>query len=165
MRETVALLLAFALAGCGGDSPGPSSVSVAGTYPGEFHAILSSTSPVEQESPYGGLVTLTLTSIAGEDYTFSFATTAGGSSAPVSVNGAGAMSFPDFNEVQALDLVGSLTTGVCDATNANATPSGSVVSKQLSFTLLVSGAICDWSGNGTDIRATLIQLIWTGARS
>jgi hypothetical protein len=165
MRETVALLLAFALAGCSGDNSGPSSVSFAGTYPAEFYAIISSTSPVEHQSPYGGLVTLTLTSIAGEDYTLSFATTAGGSSAPVSVNSAGAMSFPNFNEAQALDLVGSLTTGVCDVTNANATPSGSVVSKQLSFTLLVSGAICDWSGNGNDIRATLIQLTWTGTRS
>jgi hypothetical protein len=158
-------LLALAVAGCGGDSSGPSSVSVAGTYPGEFYAILSSTSPVESESPYGGLVTLTLTSIAGEDYTLSFATTAQGSSAPVSVNSTGAMSFPNFNEAQAVELAGSLTTGVCDVTNANATPSGSVVSKRLSFTLVVSGAICDWSGSGTDIRATQIQLNWTGTRS
>jgi hypothetical protein len=75
------------------------------------------------------------------------------------------MSFPNFNEAQALDLLGSLTTGICNLTNANATPSGSVVNQRLSFTLLVSGGTCDWSGNGTDIRPTLIQLTWTGTKT
>jgi hypothetical protein len=36
------------------------------------------------------------------------------------------------------------------------------VSKRLTFTLIVSGGSCDWSGDGSDIRPTLVQLTWTG---
>ena len=159
------LVVALALVGCGGDSSGPSSASFAGTYPGQFYIISNSTSPVERDSTNGGAVTLSLASTGGENYTLSTTTTIGGSSAPVTVNSAGAMSFPNFDEAEALDLVGSLATGICTVTGANATPSGSVVSQRLTFTLLVSGGFCDWSGDGTDIRPTLIQLTWTGTKT
>lgn len=162
MRHARVGIIALLALGCGGDSSGPSSVSFAGTYPGQFYGIFSSTNPSGRDSLNGGAVTMSLASTGGDNYTLSTTTTSGGSSASVTVNGAGAMTFPNFDEAEALSLVESLSTGICDLTGANATPSGSVVSQRLTFTLLVSGGICDWAGDGSDIRPTLIQLTWAG---
>jgi hypothetical protein len=166
MRRTLVVLLALVAAGCGGDNSGPSSVSFSGSYPGEFYVLSSSTSPAARDSVNGGPVTLSLASTGGEEYTFSSTTSSGGSSAAVSINSAGAMSFPDFDEASALNLIGSFVTGLCSMNGANATPSGSVVNRRLAVSFIVSGATCDCSGGGgTDIRATVIQLTWTGTRS
>jgi len=166
MHKTAVVLMALAAVACGGDSSGPSSANFAGTYPGEFYLISSSTNPVARDSANGGPVTLTLASDGGGNYTFSTTNSSGGSSAPVTINSAGAMSFPNFDESSALDLIGSFAAGLCSMSAANATPSGSVVNQQLAVSFIVSGASCDWSGgNGTDIRATVLQLTWTGAKS
>ena len=53
MRETVALLMTLAVFGCGGDSSGPSNVSFAGTYPGQFYLISTSTVPAARTSQRG----------------------------------------------------------------------------------------------------------------
>lgn len=161
------LLMALGVLGCGGGaSTGPSPGPFAGTYRGTVYAISSSTVPVKaRDSTSGGAVTLLLTSTGGEAYTLSSTSTTGGASTGVTVNSAGTMSFPNFDEAAALNLVGSFTTGICVLNSSNARPSGSVVDRELVFTLLVSGAICDWSGNGSDLRATLIQVTWTGTKS
>jgi hypothetical protein len=166
MRGMCVVVLALVAAGCGSDSSGPSTVSYSGSYPGEFYVISSSTSPAGRDSANGGPVTLSLASTGGEDYTFSSTTSSGGSSAPVSINSAGAMSFPNFDEASALNLIGSFVSGLCSMNGANATPSGSVLNRRLAVSFIVSGATCDWSGGGgTDIRATIIQLTWTGTKS
>jgi hypothetical protein len=161
----LALFIALAVVGCGGDSTGPSNQNFAGSYPGEFYVISTSSQPTQRDSTNGGAVTLTLTSTGGESYAFSSTTSAGGSSGSININSAGVMSFPTFDETSSLNFLGSLTSGVCDLSNASVTPTGSVVSQRLSLTLLVSGGVCDYSQNGSDVRPTLLQLTWTGTKS
>jgi hypothetical protein len=74
------------------------------------------------------------------------------------------MSFPNFDPTRSLELLGSLLSGLCDVSSAVATPSGSVVGNRLTVNFLATGAVCDWSGVGVDIRSTHIQLTWTGTR-
>ena len=151
---------------CGGDdSTGPGTQSFAGTYPGTFYVIATSASPASRDSINGGAVTLSLTG-QGPEYTLSTTTQSGGSTANVSVNAAGAMNFPDFDEADALDFAQSLFLGICDFGQANASPSGSVVGSKLTVSFIAVGALCDHSAaqDGSDIRPTAIQMTWTGTR-
>lgn len=162
------LVLVIAAVGCGGgDSTAPKPASFAGSYPGQFYVIATSTVPSERDSTNGGPVTLTLASTTGESYDFSVTTSSGGSSGSVDINSAGAMSFPNFDESSALNLLRSMLVGICNLSGVVGTPSGSVVAKRLTLSILATGATCDWSGgSGTpDIRPTHIQLTWTGNRA
>lgn len=156
---------AMVAGGCGGgDATGPSEVNHSGTYPGTFYVIATSTSPVQRDSINGGPVTLTLARQSGETYEFSATNTSGGSATTLGINSAGALSFPNFDPSQSLEFLGSFLSGICDLSSALATPSGSVVGRRLTVNYLTTGAVCDWSGTGVDIRATHIQLTWTGSK-
>jgi hypothetical protein len=153
------------LAACGDDS-GPSGINYAGSYPGEFYAVASSTEPAERDSIPGGDVTLTLVRTDDDRYEFSSTGLSGSPVDDLTINDAGAVSFPAFDEPASLDLISSLLTGICDLSDAMATPSGSVVNDRLTITVLASGGTCDWSaGLGADVRPTDIQLTWTGTKS
>lgn len=162
MRRIVLVCL-ITLAACGDE--GPSGTDYSGSYPGEFYAIATSTLPAERDSLPGGGVTLTLDRSDDNRYQFSSTTELGGSVAEIVINDAGAVSFPLFDEPESLDLISSLLSGICDLSNAVATPSGSVVNNRLTITLLATGGTCDWSaGLGNDVRPTQIELTWTGTR-
>jgi hypothetical protein len=164
VRQAMLAVLVLAAA-CGGDSSGPSRADFSGTYNGQFYVIATSANPAGRDSLNGGAVTLTLAHTSGDSYHLSETTSGGGgSSADLTIDQAGAMSFPSYDQSQALALIGSLLTGICNLSSAVATPSGSVVNGRLTVSSITSGSICDWSGNGTDIRATIIQLTWTGSR-
>src|SRR4051812_36536292 len=106
------LLTGAALAGCGGDSTGPSEANYSGTYQGTFYVIATSTVPAERDSLNGGPVTLTLAKQTGETYQFSSTNTSGGSTTTLAINSAGAMSFPTFDQSQSLALIASLLSGI-----------------------------------------------------
>jgi hypothetical protein len=152
------------LAAC--DDEGPSWTNYAGSYPGEFYAIASSTEPEERDSIPGGDVTLSLTHSGDNRYHFSETTGLGGPDLDIEIDDAGTVGFPTFAAPASLELIESLLGPICDLSEATASPSGSVVNGRLTITVLTTGATCDWSaGLGDDIRPTEIQLTWTGTRS
>lgn len=76
------------------------------------------------------------------------------------------MGFPGFVQQTSLDFLSSVLLGLCDFSNATATPSGMVVNDQLTVSLLATGGTCDWSiGAGADLRPTDVHLTWTGNKS
>jgi hypothetical protein len=160
------LILLLTVAACGDDSSGPGRTDFSGTYPGQFYVIASSTTPSERDSVPGGAATLSLARSGGDRYHFSATSTTGGSSADITIDQAGAVSFPSFVQETSLELISSLLLGICDLSNAVATPSGSVVDGRLTISVLATGGTCDWSvGAGTDIRPTHLQLTWTGNKT
>ena len=162
-RTALGLILLMA---CGGDdSTGPTETNFSGTYQGQIYVITTSTTPTQQrDSASGGAVTMTLARGSGENYEMSV-TGASVLSADVTINQAGVMGFPDSDEAGTIERLSSLLLGICNLDNASAQPSGSVVHPRLTFSANVTGAVCDYSGgSGTDLRATLIQVTWTGTR-
>jgi hypothetical protein len=159
--------LLLAAVACGDDSSGPGRTDYSGTYPGQFYVIASSTTPSERDSVPGGPVTLSLARSGGDRYHFSATSTSGGSSADITIDQAGAVSFPSFVQETSLELISSLLFGICDLSNAVATPSGSVVDGRLTISVLATGGTCDWSAGlgDPDIRPTHLQLTWTGTKS
>jgi hypothetical protein len=159
------LALVLAVSACSDDSSGPET-NYAGTYPGEFYAIVTSTGPSERDSVSGGDVTLTLERTDDDRYHFSVTSGVGGSAADIVIDQAGAVSFPAFDQEASLDLISSFLFGICDLSSAVATPSGSVVDERLTISVLATGGTCDWSaGQGTDVRPTDIRLTWTGDKA
>jgi hypothetical protein len=162
-RTALGLIL---LMGCGGDDgTGPTEANFSGTYQGQVYVITTSTTPTQQrDSATGGAVTMTLARGTGENYELSV-TGASPLAANVTINQAGVMGFPESDEEGTIEQLSSLLLGICNLDNASAQPSGSVVNSRLTFTASLAGAICDYSGgSGTDLRATLIQVTWTGTR-
>jgi hypothetical protein len=163
MRRIVLACL-ITLAAC--NDEGPSGTNYAGSYPGEFYVIASSTEPAERDSIPGGNATLSLTHSGDNRYHFTETTGLGGPDFDIEINDAGTVGFPTFAGSASLDLIDSLLGPICDLADATATPSGSVVNGRLTITVLATGATCDWSaGLGNDVRPTEIQLTWTGVRS
>ncbi len=158
--------LLAAILGCGGgDSTGPSTQNFSGTYQGTVYAILSSTAPVQdRDSLNGGALTLTLARSSGENYDLSISSPVGGVAGGVTVNSAGVIAFPNFDEAEVLDEASSSLLGICNLDNASASPAGSVVGPRATVTVMISGVVCDYSGNGSDVRATHLQLTWTGVK-
>jgi hypothetical protein len=165
VRLLCQLALVLAASACGDDSSGPET-NFAGTYPGEFYAIVTSTGPSERDSVSGGDVTLTLERTDENRYHFSVTSGVGGSAADIVIDQAGAVSFPAFDQEASLDFISSFLFGICDLSSAAATPSGSVVDDRLTISVLATGGTCDWSaGQGTDVRPTDIRVTWTGERT
>jgi hypothetical protein len=152
------------LAACG-DSSEP-EINYAGTYPGEFYAIVSSTAPSERDSLSGGNASLTLEHTEDDRYHFSATGEVDSPALDIVIDQNGIVSFPAFDGQASLDLISSFIFGICDLSNAVATPSGAVVNGRLTISVLATGGTCDWSaGQGTDVRPTHIQLTWTGTRT
>lgn len=166
VRYIYQLIPVLALWACGDDSSGPDSINYAGTYPGEFYAIVTSAAPSERDSLSGGAVTLTLERSDEDRYHFSVTSGVDTPAADIVMDEAGVVTFPAFNQQANLDLISSFLFGICDLSSAIATPSGSVVDEQLTISVLATGGTCDWSaGQGTDLRPTDIQLTWTGNKT
>jgi hypothetical protein len=164
MRQIV-LACVISLVACD-DDEGPSGINYAGSYPGEFYVIASSTEPEERDSIPGGGVTLSLTHSGDNRYHFSESSGLGGSDADLAIDDAGTISFPDFDGSASLAQIESLLGPICDLSGATATPTGSVVNGRLTISVQATDATCDWSaGLGDDVRSTEIQLTWTGTRS
>jgi hypothetical protein len=163
MRYVIVVGLVLALA-CGGDSSGPNPVNFSGTYHGDFYVIATSTNPVERDSITVGPATLTLANSGGNNYHLSVTTPGGGSTAELTIDQAGAMGFPNYDPDQAIEVISSVISGVCEVSSAVSTPSGSVVGGRLTVTSITTGATCDWGPAGSDTRPTIVQLTWTGTR-
>ena len=166
MRYAILALLVVAT-GCGGgdDTAGPSETNFSGTYQGQYYAIVTSTVPIAaRDSLAGGPVTLTLARSGGENYELSISQGTGGFGGDVTVNSAGIIAFPNADEEEVLSNLSSALLGICNLNNASVTPQGNVTGSRITVTISISGALCDYSGNGSDVRATLIQYTFTGTR-
>ena len=160
---------ALLIAACGDDSSGPSSTDFSGSYSGRSYVIATSSAPERRDSLDLGPATLTLNRKSETSYDISVVNQLGGTAgitAPVTINSAGVFSFPGFDAGSILGTLSSSLLGVCDLSNASASPSGAVQDSRATLTIQVSGALCDFgAGTGTpDVRPTTAGFTWTGTQ-
>ena len=167
----ILLFSALLITACGDDSNGPSVADFSGSYSGRYYVIATSAAPEERDSLDLGPATLTLTRNSDDrsSYDISVVNQLGGTAgitAPVAISSAGVFSFPGFDAGSVLSTLSSSLLGICDISNASASPSGVVQDSRATLTILVSGAMCDFgAGTGTpDVRATTAGFTWTGTR-
>lgn len=163
------LFSALLIAACGDDSNGPSATDFSGSYTGRSYVIATSTVPEERDSLDLGPATLTLNRNSESSYGISVVNQLGGTAgitAPVTINSGGVFSFPDFDAGSVLGNLSSSLLGICDLSNATASPSGVVQGSGATLTIQVSGALCDFSlGAGPpDVRPTVAAFTWTGTK-
>ena len=161
------LFSALLIAACGNDSNGPASTDFSGTYSGRYYVIATSSAPERRDSLDLGPATLTLNRKSESSYEISVVNQLGGTAgvtAPVTINSSGVFSFPGFDAGSILGTLSSSLLGVCDLSNASASPSGMVQDARATLTIQVSGALCDFgAGTGTpDVRPTTAGFTWTG---
>jgi hypothetical protein len=168
--DTVRYLLLFSallIAACGDDSSGPSSTDFSGTYSGRYYVIATSSTPDQRDSLDLGPASLTLNRKSESSYDISVVNQLGGTAgvtAPVTINSAGVFSFPGFDAGSILSTLSSSLLGLCDLSNASASPAGMVQNSRATLTIQVTGAQCDFgAGTGTpDVRPTTAGFTWTG---
>jgi hypothetical protein len=160
---------ALLVAACGDDSNGPAATDFSGNYSGRYYVIATSAAPDERDSLDLGPATLTLNRNSESSYDISVVNQLGGTAgitAPVTINSAGVFSFPGFDANSVLSSLSSSLLGICDVSNASASPSGVVQSSRATLTIQVSGALCDFSGGlgPPDVRPTTAAFTWTGTK-